>query len=164
MPKCNDLTLKQRLFCEHYLSNGYNGLQAAVSAGYSKRSAKELAHFTLTNHHVKKYIEKRMIELTEKVGLTAEYRLKKLRQGLDMSIPDILDTDDSELRIAKLKTIDVRAGVACIAEANKMDGSYAPISSNVSVMTNLESVKEESEKLEKENEEVSNLNSKMKEF
>lgn len=31
------LTPKQRIFCNEYLSNGYNGTQAAVKAGYKKK-------------------------------------------------------------------------------------------------------------------------------
>ena len=36
------LTAKQQAFCESYVANGFNGLQAAISAGYSESSAKEM--------------------------------------------------------------------------------------------------------------------------
>jgi len=33
------MTIKQRLFCEAYLQNGFNATQAAITAGYSKKTA-----------------------------------------------------------------------------------------------------------------------------
>lgn len=55
------LTNKQRRFCEEYLVD-LNGTQAAIRAGYSKRSARQIADSNMSKHDIKEYIEKRMAE------------------------------------------------------------------------------------------------------
>lgn len=122
------LTLKQRLFCENYLENGGNGTQAAKDAGYSESAAYNQAHENLNKRDVQRYLKVRMKEIFEKVGMTTEFRAKKLMQGLQMAIPDwdSIKNETIELQIEAMKAADIRAGVACIAEANKMDGSYSP--------------------------------------
>lgn len=66
-----------------------------------------------------------MKEVFEKVGMDLEYRAKKLKQGLEMSIPDVDEDMSTYEKMEAMKSADVRAGVACIAEANKMEGVYA---------------------------------------
>lgn len=53
------LTPKQQLFCDEYLID-LNATQAAIRAGYSERSAKEIGATNLTKHNVKNYIEERL--------------------------------------------------------------------------------------------------------
>lgn len=67
----------------------------------------------------------RMKEIFEKVGMTVEYRAKKLKQGLDLSIPEINEEMSGYEKMEAMKNADIRAGVACISEANKMEGVYA---------------------------------------
>lgn len=66
-----------------------------------------------------------MKEIFDKVGMTVEYRAQKLRQGLEMSIPEVNEDMSTYEKMEAMKSADVRAGVACIAEANKMEGAYA---------------------------------------
>lgn len=113
--------LRQLKFCENYIANGGHGAQAARDAGYAEANARNQAHRLLADRGVRARIEKRMKELADKVGLNNEYMLQKLKTGLDISIPS-----DVTLNGELLKNVDVRAGVACISEANKMLGNYAP--------------------------------------
>ena len=55
------MTAKQRRFCDEYLID-LNATQAAIRAGYSKRSAKQIGEENLSKHDLKKYIESRMAE------------------------------------------------------------------------------------------------------
>lgn len=55
------LTPKQKRFCDEYLID-LNGTQAAIRAGYSKKTANEQGSRLLTNVNVKEYIEQRMAE------------------------------------------------------------------------------------------------------
>ena len=129
------LTLKQRLFCEHYLINGYNGTKAAREAGYSKDTATSIASENLGKPYIKRYIERRVKEKADKLGLTTEYLLSKIKQGIDLSIPkesevdSVMNAEGLSLK-EKMELLDrvkdIRAGVACISEANKMLGNYAP--------------------------------------
>lgn len=55
------MTLKQQLFCDEYLID-LNATQAAIRAGYSKRTAYSIGNENLTKPELKKYIEERMAE------------------------------------------------------------------------------------------------------
>lgn len=55
------LTAKQQLFCDEYLID-LNATQAAIRAGYSKKTARVIGQENLTKPAIKEYIEKRMAE------------------------------------------------------------------------------------------------------
>ena len=62
------LTPKQQDFADHYIKLG-NATEAAIKAGYSKRTAKEIASENLTKPNIKNYIDERMEMLkTERVA------------------------------------------------------------------------------------------------
>jgi hypothetical protein len=52
------LTEKERAFCRYYVVNGGNGKQAAISAGYSQRSAAPLASKLLKKAYIRDEIER----------------------------------------------------------------------------------------------------------
>lgn len=56
------LTVKQQAFADYYIELG-NATQAAIKAGYSKRSARQIGEQNLSKHDIKTYIEIRMEEL-----------------------------------------------------------------------------------------------------
>jgi len=53
------LTPKQQRFCDEYLID-LNATQAAIRAGYSKKSAKEIGTQNLTKLHIRSYLDERM--------------------------------------------------------------------------------------------------------
>ena len=55
------LTEKQKRFCDEYLID-LNATQAAIRAGYSKKTAKQIAQQNLTKLDIQEYIKKRMAE------------------------------------------------------------------------------------------------------
>lgn len=55
------MTAKQKRFCDEYLID-LNATQAAIRAGYSKKTAKQIGQENLTKLVIKEYIEKRMAE------------------------------------------------------------------------------------------------------
>ncbi len=55
------MTPKQQRFCDEYLID-LNATQAAIRAGYSKKTAKQIGQENLTKLDLKEYIEKRMTE------------------------------------------------------------------------------------------------------
>lgn len=55
------LTAKQQRFCDEYLID-LNATQAAIRAGYSKKTAKAIGNENLTKPDIKNYIEERMAE------------------------------------------------------------------------------------------------------
>ena len=65
------LNPKQQKFCDEYLID-MNATQAAIRAGYSKKTAKEQASRLLTNVHVKEYVSKKQEKLQNKTAITIE--------------------------------------------------------------------------------------------
>jgi len=55
------LTPKQKRFCDEYLID-LNATQAAIRAGYSERTAKQMGTENLSKPAIKAYIEERMAE------------------------------------------------------------------------------------------------------
>lgn len=118
----SQLNAREKIFIEHYINTGFNKIRAARLTGYGHKCSNDnsLNHvaWELTRKPVVKYhLEKRVKELAESIGFDSKYALMKLKQGLDYSIHD--NPEDREL--------DIRAGVACIAERNKMLGDYAKV-------------------------------------
>ena len=56
------LTLKQHRFADEYIISG-NASQAAIGAGYSKKTARSIGQENLTKPDIKKYIDERLEEL-----------------------------------------------------------------------------------------------------
>ena len=55
------MSAKQKRFCDEYLID-LNATQAAIRAGYSKKTARAMGHENLTKPYIQEYIEKRMEE------------------------------------------------------------------------------------------------------
>lgn len=55
------MTNKQKRFCDEYLVD-LNATQAAIRAGYSKKTAKVIGNENLTKPYLKAYIDERMAE------------------------------------------------------------------------------------------------------
>ena len=55
------LTAKQQRFCDEYLID-LNATQAAIRAGYSKKTARAIGAENLTKPDIKEYIDERMAE------------------------------------------------------------------------------------------------------
>lgn len=61
----NKLTLKQKRFADEYIISG-NATEAAIKAGYSKRSAQQVGSENLLKPVIKAYIDERLAELNSK--------------------------------------------------------------------------------------------------
>lgn len=59
------LTLKQQQFADDFIANGGNATQAAISAGYKKKSAYSMGAENLTKPVVQDYIKKRRQALAD---------------------------------------------------------------------------------------------------
>lgn len=56
------LTKKQRRFCDEFIANGGNATQAAISAGYSRKTAGQIGDQNLKKLEIEKYIRERTEE------------------------------------------------------------------------------------------------------
>ncbi len=117
----------RRQFVEAYLTNGGNATQAAITAGYSAKSARRIGTRLSTDVHIKAEIEtRRAIELAQaqaKTGVTIEETLRELR-GLVHSdlrkcfdaktgalLPPHLWPDEVARAVSKVKVVEMAGGM-----------------------------------------------------
>ena len=72
------LTPKQEMFCLEYVVD-MNGTQAAIRAGYSKRTANEQAAQLLAKPSIKQRVQELLAERARRVKLSADWVLARLR-------------------------------------------------------------------------------------
>ncbi|MDG4978930.1 terminase small subunit [Lactococcus lactis] len=71
------LTEKQKRFCDEYIKLG-NAKEAAINAGYSKKTAKSMGAENLTKPDLKKYIDERMERIASERIMSAQEILERL--------------------------------------------------------------------------------------
>lgn len=69
--KISKLTLKQQRFADEYIISG-NATDAAIKAGYSKRTARNIGQENLTKPNIKNYIDQQIDEMKSKQIATAD--------------------------------------------------------------------------------------------
>lgn len=72
-----ELTPKQKAFAEYYIETG-NATEAAIKAGYSKKTARVIGQENLTKPAIKTYIDEKMEQLADKRIAKAEEVLEYL--------------------------------------------------------------------------------------
>ena len=82
MPK---LTAKQQAFCEEYLID-LNATQAAIRAGYSEDTAKEIGYENLTKPHIAEAVQMAQAARSEETGTTAAWVLEELKKVYEASM------------------------------------------------------------------------------
>ena len=83
------LNPKQQAFADEYIINGGNATQAALTAGYSERTARSQGHRLLTNVGVKKYIEGRLEEIQDESILKQKEILVMLSEIAAGKVPEM---------------------------------------------------------------------------
>lgn len=83
------LTDKQELFAREYLKD-LNATQAAIRAGYSEKTAKEVGYENLTKPHVLELVAELKAQRVEQTGIDAAYVLRRLTEIDQMDALDIL--------------------------------------------------------------------------
>lgn len=75
------LTTKQELFVSAYCSNGFNATQAAIEAGYSVDSAREIGSENLTKPDIAEAVDRYKLSIKKRHGITIESLLKELEDA-----------------------------------------------------------------------------------
>lgn len=76
------LTDKQERFCQEYLID-LNGTQAAIRAGYSKDTAKEIASENLTKPNIQERVKSLQQQIALRLEITQDWVLKRFRDISD---------------------------------------------------------------------------------
>lgn len=139
------LTPKQRKFCDLYVKTN-NGSASAREAGYSKNCASEISAENLGKPRIKKYVERKMQEAIDKIGVTKDWRLEMLKKGIELNFQGKADKDGC---------VDLKGLQGLINEMNKMAGDHAPTTSNLNVQTpNLDEAEKIANESQKEIDEI----------
>ncbi|AVJ20997.1 terminase small subunit [Pseudomonas phage UFJF_PfDIW6] len=88
------LTQKQRLFVDEYLID-LNATQAAIRAGYSKRTAGQIGDENLKKPQIAQAIKEAMDSRSKRVQINADYVLNRLVEIDQLDVLDILRDDMS---------------------------------------------------------------------
>lgn len=96
------MTPKEIKFCQEYLID-LNGTQAAIRAGYSKRSAKEIASENLTKPNIKKWIEDQQKAIAKRTELTQD---RILQEYAKIAFSDIRKIFNEQNAVIDIKDID----------------------------------------------------------
>lgn len=102
------LNKKQNRFVEEYLID-LNATQAAIRAGYSPKTAKEIGSENLTKPNIKSEIDKAMAERSKRTGINADRILQELGKLGFVNIADVVD-----LETGKVKDSASDEDLACI--------------------------------------------------
>lgn len=90
-----NLTPKQQRFVEEYLID-LNATQAAIRAGYSEKTARDIGCENLAKPNIAKAIEEAQNKRTEQTQIDAAYVLKRL---VEIDQMDVLDIMDDQMKI-----------------------------------------------------------------
>lgn len=91
------LTDKQKRFVEEYLVD-LCGAQAAIRAGYSPRSAREIASQLLTKHHIRARVDAAMAERSKRTGINQDRVLRELARIAFVDATDVINLSDVTLK------------------------------------------------------------------
>ena len=115
------LTEKQKRFVEEYLID-LNATQAAIRAGYSPNTAKDIGCENLAKPNIRACIDKEIAERSKRTGINQDRVIRELARlacvnandGIDMEEATLKDgaTEDDTAAIAsvKVKTIPTKEG------------------------------------------------------
>lgn len=119
-----DLTPKQKLFVEAYLSNGMNATEACRQAGY-KGNTKTLTVVgcdNLAKPSIKEYIDKEKAKTSKKLNITREDLLKRHLKVLNY-VDDIIARNEADAPFlnAYNKTMDSVSKMLGLNEPDKLE-------------------------------------------
>ncbi len=100
--KAATLTIKQELFVDEYMTNGFNATQAAIKAGYSEATARSQGQRLLTNVDVKEEINKRCQDITAEFPLLRKKIVEKLQRVAFSDIGDYLEYKTVKTEVANI--------------------------------------------------------------
>jgi phage terminase small subunit len=117
------LTPKQERFCQEYVID-LNGTQAAIRAGYSKKTAKAEASRLLTNVNLLQRVSELQKKVSEKMNINFEWVLQRF---IDISnrCMEVEPVRDHEGNPTGEYRFDSSGAIKATAEIGKLIGAYS---------------------------------------
>lgn len=91
------LTEKQKKFVEEYLID-LNATQAAIRAGYSTDTAKDIGCENLAKPNIRTHIDKTIAERSKRTGVNADRVVRELAKIAFVKADDVISIDDATLK------------------------------------------------------------------
>jgi len=91
------LTKKQRTFVQEYLID-LNATQAAIRAGYSTASARQIADENMSKPDIKNAIEKALAERSKRTGVNADRIVQELAKLAFINPTDVINMDEATVK------------------------------------------------------------------
>lgn len=113
-----ELTPKQAKFVDEYLKD-LNATQAAIRAGYSKRSANNIGPGNLLKSIIQEAIQKRRLKLQQKLHITQERVLEEEARIAFMDVKSLFDEKGDLLPVDKIPE-DARRAIAGIEVTDRI--------------------------------------------
>lgn len=158
------LTPKQQKFADYYIETG-NATEAAIKAGYSKKTARVIGQENLQKPAIKSYIDKRMKELADKriMGMQEALELLTSIARGEMTEEVIVTFMDGYEKVKK--TPDIKERLKALEQILKR----FVISENDELRNRLleaqiDKTKAETEKYKRESESIASTEDKLKEY
>lgn len=97
MKNPHNLTDKQRRFCEEYMID-LNATQAAIRAGYSENTAKEIGSENLTKPNIAEYIQELQKQVRDRNKITVDECVQILSNIARTDIANFYDEENGKLK------------------------------------------------------------------
>lgn len=126
------LNRKQQQFVDEYLID-LNATQAAIRAGYSVNSARDIGCENLTKPNIQEAIAKAMAERSKRTGISQDRIVLELAKLAFVNANDLIDPEDASIRAGaseddlaciqsvKVKTMDGEKGTSTEREIRLND-------------------------------------------
>lgn len=105
--------LRRRVFVDAYIANGGNATEAAKSAGYSKKTARQQGARLLSDVAIKASIAARAEKTAKKYELTADLVVRSLVRDLSFDPAKLYNEDGTLKQITELDE-DTRTSLAAV--------------------------------------------------
>ena len=90
------LTKKQQLFVDEYLID-LNATQAAIRAGYSPTSARQIADENMSKPDIKNAIDRAIAERSKRTGVNADRIIRELAKIAFVNPTDVINMDEATI-------------------------------------------------------------------
>ena len=114
------MTDKQKKFCEEYVVD-WNGKRAAIAAGYSKKTATQIAYQILQKEEVKDYIDECKANVQKLVGISKIRIGRNLVNVASSNVDDVMD-DWGKVKEWKDIAREVKAAISQLDVEVKEEG------------------------------------------
>lgn len=94
------LTRKQQAFCYEYVKD-HNGAQAAIRAGYSQNTARQIATVMLSKDYIKAAVAEREAEKLRRNAMTVDKVLSRLADMATVSVNDLVEVATERVCVGK---------------------------------------------------------------